>query len=221
MKSFFNDLLRLIFPQRCVLCNQILLSDSPLCEDCRKGNPRLSILRETACSSCVAPYAYEGAVRESIIRFKFNGSREYASFYGCAMAEAFREQKPDFLPDMLVAVPLSKKRLKKRGYNQAELLANAMAKHFSAPVISCLGKRDSHSQQHFLDKAKRRENVKGIYCFTGKVPVKEKRILLVDDIVTTGATLDECASVLYRHGAKAVVCAAAASAELDGVQEAP
>ena len=137
------------------------------------------------------------------------------------MAEAFREQKPDFLPDMLVAVPLSKKRLKKRGYNQAELLANAMAKHFSAPVISCLGKRDSHSQQHFLDKAKRRENVKGIYCFTGKVPVKEKRILLVDDIVTTGATLDECASVLYRHGAEAVVCAAAASAELDGVQEAP
>lgn len=130
MKSFFNDLLRLIFPQRCVLCNQILLSDSPLCEDCQKGNPRLSILRETACSSCVAPYAYEGAVRESIIRFKFNGYREYASFYGCAMAEAFREQKPDFLPDMLVAVPLSKKRLKKRGYNQAELLANAMAKHF-------------------------------------------------------------------------------------------
>ena len=93
--------------------------------------------------------------------------------------------------------------------------------HFPAPVISCLGKRDSHSQQHFLDKAKRRENVKGIYCFTGKVPVKEKRILLVDDIVTTGATLDECASVLYRHGAEAVVCAAAASAELDGVQEAP
>lgn len=219
MKPFFNDLIRLIFPQRCVLCNQILLSDNPLCEDCQKKDPRLSIVRETECSSCVAPYAYEGLVRESIIRFKFNGYREYAAFYGSAMAEAFHGERPGFLPDMLVAVPLSKKRLRKRGYNQAALLADAMAKCFSAPVVACLGKRDNHSQQHFLDKAKRRENVRGIYHFTGNVPVKGKRILLVDDIVTTGATLDECASILYRRGAASVVCAAAASAELDGMQE--
>lgn len=213
MKLFFCDLLRMVFPQRCILCNQILLENDPVCEKCKKEIIPHQIMHQTESSYCMAVFGYSGVVRDSIIRFKFHGYREYAAFYGRKMAEVFLKSAENNVPDLLVPVPLSKRRLKKRGYNQATLLAREMEKVLAIPCKECLQKVKNNAQQHDLNKARRQSNVKGVYRVLPDFSVKGKKILLVDDIVTTGATLDECAKVLYENGALQVVYIAIACSE--------
>ena len=207
-------LLDLLYPPRCAFCHAFLeTSGDGLCAHCRTGLPfaqnggrqRFSFVR-----ACVSPLTYEGDVRASLLRYKFGGATGYAKVYGRLVANTVREELAGEY-DLVTWVPLSRRRLRERGYDQARLLARATAKELDLPLTPTLVKqRNTQSQSGTGDAAKRRANIAGAYRMTTGADVTGKRILLMDDIVTTGATLSECARVLGKAGAEQVVCATVA-----------
>lgn len=210
--SFAADLL---FPPRCVFCGCVVSPGARVCRKCAReavetGGTRymnLSVNGENI--KCAALYAYRGVVRDSIVDFKFNGRREYAVFYAERLAEQIPRSFSGVRFDAVSAVPISAARKKKRGYNQSELIAKPLAKRLGVPYGEFLVKTGDNPEQHFLGKEQRAANVRGVYRARGE-SARDKSVLLVDDIVTTGATLSECARVLYGAGARFVACAAVA-----------
>lgn len=207
-------LLDLLYPPRCVFCHDFLeTSGDGLCAHCRTGLPfvqnggrqRFSFVR-----ACVSPLNYEGDVRASLLRYKFGGATGYAKVYGRLVADTVRTELAGEY-DLVTWVPLSRKRLRERGYDQAYLLARSTAKELGLPLTPTLHKqRNTQPQSGTGDAAKRRANIAGAYRMKTGADVTGKRILLMDDIVTTGATLSECARVLGKAGAEQVVCATVA-----------
>lgn len=207
-------LLDLLYPPRCAFCHAFLeTSREGVCAHCKTGLPfaqnggrqRFSFVR-----ACVSPLTYEGDVRKSLLRYKFGGATGYAKVYGRLVANTVREELAGEY-DFITWAPLSRKRLRARGYDQARLLARATAKEFGLPLTPTLVKqRNTQPQSGTGDAAKRRANIAGAYRMKKGADVTGKRILLMDDIVTTGATLSECARVLGKAGAEQVVCATVA-----------
>jgi ComF family protein len=148
--------------------------------------------------------AYEGLIKNSIKRFKFSHKKEYAYEFAKLITKTieicFRNQKFD----LITCVPLHKNRFKKRGYNQSELIAKEAAKSLGFQFEKTIVKTKNNLPQHGLNFFKRQINVNGAYKAIRNL--SGKKILICDDIVTTGATLNECVSVLEAAGAK-VACA--------------
>ena len=211
-----DRILDLVFPPKCVFCGAILdSSEQKLCPDCEK---RLSLWRNERVRKAeflpqiAAALHYEGAVRESIHRYKFAGRSHYAPTYAALTAMAVSEQLTENF-DTLSYVPLSKKRLRQRGYDQARLLAEELGKHFGMEAETLLVKvRDVPAQSSMKTAAERRANISGCYALAEDAHVAGKRILLVDDVLTTGSTLSEAARILRMHGAAAVYGAVPACA---------
>ena len=156
---------------------------------------------------------YKDKVRGSIHRFKFGNARGYADFYGKCLA--LKLQSDDFPDnfDILSWVPVSAFRRLRRGYDQSELLANALGKELNLSPVRILKKvRHTPPQSGILQPAYRRANVLNAYCAKNAKLFAGKRVLLVDDVVTTGATVSECAKTLLLYGAKEVYFAAVAAA---------
>lgn len=211
----FYWLLHLLFPPRCVLCKQFLAKDEmDLCRQCRKTAPlfkkpqnKLSFV-----AGWTALWYYKDTVRGSILRYKFYGKRHYAPAYGRLLSVKLLEAGlGDF--DTLTFVPIAPLRRFTRGYDQVELLTNAVAEELGVVPIRTLRKiRNTVPQSRLKDPARRRANVLGAYVPVSCEHIRDKRILLLDDVVTTGATASECARVLLTAGAKEVYCAAIAAA---------
>ena len=158
-------------------------------------------------SVCISPLYYENEVRESILNFKFNNATMYTKIYGQLIAECIKEHLAGAY-DIITWVPLGKQRLKKRGYDQAMLLAMSTALEFDDVAVELLRKTaDVQAQSQIGSFEERKANIEGAYCVADEELVSGKRVLLIDDVVTTGATLSECAKVLKQSGAKDVVCA--------------
>ncbi|MBW7573443.1 ComF family protein [Caproiciproducens faecalis] len=216
--KLFSVFLDLIFPPKCIFCREIALPGQSVCEKCSKEILHASAIKciylpnsgETIL--CFAPYPYTGKIRESIIRFKFYGHNEYTGFYAESLSAQIGKKFPQELFDSVTSVPISAERYQVRGYNQSELLGKAVAKCLGLPYREYLIKTHDNPEQHKLSEKDRRRNVRGVYRINEGEQAAGKRILLIDDIVTTGATLGECASVLLDAGAKKVICAAAAHA---------
>ena len=211
----FSSFLDILFPPRCVFCRRFLKSGArvQICGACMDSLPYTSGGGEKTgefFSVCVAPLYYEGDVRESLIRFKFKDATGYAEEYGKLLADCIRENLAGRY-DLISWVPLSRQRLKERGYDQAMLLALAAALELDDVAVSTLEKTlDAEKQSTMGSPEKRRANISGAYRAADPELVDGKRILLIDDIVTTGATLSECAKTLLAAGAKEVLCAAVA-----------
>lgn len=208
--------LDLLYPPRCVFCRGFLKRQSLLiCPACAKILPRTAqggVQRGEDFGLCYAPLYYEGAVRESLHRYKFGGASHYAGTYGALLGACLRENA-DGDWDLITWAPVSRKRLRERGYDQARLLAEQTAAFFSAEAVPALEKiRNTPKQSTLGSRAARRANVAGAYRVPDPARVAGKRVLLVDDIVTTSATLSECARALKHAGAAGVVCAALARA---------
>ena len=209
----------MFFPPRCVFCGDVVYPAEEICAACRNEVHAAHLVRrikvgqagDTVC--CLVPYWYEGRVRESILRFKFQGCRENAPYYARKIVQEVRTGKQNIALSLVTAVPLSAGRLRERGYNQSELIAQEAAKRLELPYTAALSKVRENKIQHELKREARIQNVRGAYRVCPEVPVKGKAILLVDDIVTTGATLGECARVLLEAGAAGVLCAAVADAQ--------
>ena len=212
MKRFLDRLLDLVYPPRCALCRRFLMEkETGVCRFCRKKYEGTSVRRELEhVSFCVAPFRYEGQVRESILRYKFHGLTAYGAAYADFLAKCIDES--GISCDSITWVPLSRKRLRSRGYDQARILAEATAQRLGLPCERLLEKRvDTRPQSGMGDAERRRENAKGVYACCAPEKVSGRRILLIDDIVTTGATLSECALTLKKAGCAEVFAAAAAS----------
>ncbi len=213
-KNFLDSLLRLIFPERCILCRRFI-PKGHVCDDCR--NEETAVLRnlnvERGKSSRLikvyAPHRYIGNYRKSIHKFKFGGVSHNAVAIAALIrdrvsAEAFQGA------DLITFVPLSRDVRRQRGYNQAELIARELSKLTGIPVKDCLAKVKQNKPQHTLSAKARAKNVKGVFAV--EADVKGQNIILVDDIITTGETMNECAKLLFRAGAENVIGICAASA---------
>ncbi|MGI5936531.1 MAG: ComF family protein [Oscillospiraceae bacterium] len=214
--GFFSGISNLLFPPRCAFCRRILKrGGSGMCSSCEKA---ISYTenggRQTGdfFTVCVSPLYYEGIVRESILRFKFKEATAYASLFGRLIADCIRKHLAGCY-DLISWVPLSAKRLKKRGYDQAMLLAMAAALELDDVAVETLIKHiDVPAQSGVGSKEKRKANIAGAYRVSDPELVQGRRILLIDDIVTSGSTLSECARTLLQAGAAEVVCATLARA---------
>ena len=208
-------LMNILFPPKCVLCGKILeKEESDLCRFCRTDAPEYPNRKSKLqfLDSFAAVWYYEGSVRKSLLRYKFYNARSFAGSYGRLLAMKLLEEYPEGF-DILTWVPVSRLRRFRRGYDQVELLARAVGKELGMAPVSLLKKvRHNRPQSGIHGAAQRRANVLGAYRETDREAIAGKRILLLDDILTTGATAGECARVLKTAGAKEVHCAAVAAA---------
>uniref|UniRef100_A0A7V3JAM6 ComF family protein n=1 Tax=candidate division CPR3 bacterium TaxID=2268181 RepID=A0A7V3JAM6_UNCC3 len=199
-------LLDFFFPKKCVGCGK---EGIWLCKDCYaqillKGLPFIRLTGDL--DGVVCGSVFEGILREAIHVFKYEGVKELATPLSRLLAQRFRETGLDFGRVSLIPVPLSKRKELERGFNQAGLLAEAVGKKLGFGVLAgvLIKTKDTVSQTE-LKGEERKENVKGSFDFVGeKRLVKGKVLCLVDDVMTTGSTLNECARVLKKAGAKAV-----------------
>ena len=208
-------LMELLFPPKCVLCRKLLKNgEIDLCRDCRADAPEYPNrkIKLQFLDSFAAVWYYEGNVRRSILRYKFRNARAYSVSYGRILAMKLLTLYPEGF-DVLTWVPVSRLRKLRRGYDQVELLAQAVGKELGVPPVPTLKKiRTNRPQSRLKDHAARKANVLGAYRILETADVKGKRVALLDDILTTGATAGECARVLLSAGAKEVHCAAVAAA---------
>ena len=210
-------ILDLLFPPRCIFCRKLLKDDeSGWCNDCQQGLPWIVGQNEPQkfdfISQCFSVLWYQGDVRESIHRYKFSGCSGYSEQYGRLIAQCVSDHLTGSF-DYVTWVPLSKQSLKKRGYDQAKLLAVVASRELGCAAINVLVKmKNTNVQSTIKEDSARRANVLGAYDAENSTLIEGKRILLIDDVVTTGSTLSECARVLHMYGAKDVVCVTLARA---------
>ena len=213
MRGALDRVLDLLFPPKCPFCGRVL--DRPgLCPACEKALPwtgeREGLRTLSGGLRCAAPLWYEDPARAGVLRFKFQGASGAARALGPLVAQCAAERfSGEF--DVVTWVPVSRRRLRKRGYDQAELLARAACRVWDAEPAALLRKTVHNAAQSTVQEAAaRRANVLGVYELRPGAAAAGRRILLIDDICTTGATLSECARVLRDAGAAEVVCAALA-----------
>ena len=207
--KIWETLLDLLYPRRCVFCHKLIETDDPLCRDCRRKLTALSGERHkrnvAMTAGCYAPLYYEGDVRNSLLRYKFQGQSVYAEVYGEFLSKCIDENKISC--DIITWVPLSRRRLRSRGYDQAGLLAEEAAERIGKPCVPLLKKlRNNPAQSRTGNAARRKANVAGIYTAINPEQFQGKCVLLVDDIMTTGATLAEAAKTLKAAGAGEIIC---------------
>ena len=204
-----------LFPRKCILCGKVLKDQElDLCRRCREETPEVTSEREllSPLADWTAVWYYDDHVRESILRYKFGGTACYADAYGRILGMRILRDFPEKF-DLLTWVPVSQKRRRKRGYDQGELLAQAVGREIGMEPVRLLCKvRDNPAQSGISDPDERQANVSGVYRSICPELVSGKRILLLDDVITTGATAGECARMLLESGAEEVYCAAVAAA---------
>ena len=203
-----------LFPRKCVLCRSILSKEeTDLCRSCRTDQPEYHYGKKKVLhiADLTALWRYEGQVRKSLHRYKFGNARHYAPAYGRLLAMRIQRDLPR--AEVVTWVPVSAKRRRSRGYDQVELLAKAVGPELGIPAEGFLEKfRDNQANSGLKTSAERRANVLGVYRAVQPERIRGKRVLLLDDIVTTGATASECARVLLTAGAEEVIFAAVAAA---------
>ncbi len=216
-------LINFLFPSVCCFCGEVTAYDRAVCPLCRE---KASTISGIACSSCgmergfcscaeqpgeyecsVASFYYEELPKQGVLLLKYGQTPYIARYLSAYMAKQASVRLKGIRFDMLTAVPMHRLKRRARGYNQAEMLARPLARrlgiHYAKNILLQTQKNRS---QHLQNRDDRQKNVQGIYQLGKNALVKGKTILLVDDIITTGATLRECAHVLKAGGARAVYC---------------
>ncbi|NLK98517.1 MAG: ComF family protein [Epulopiscium sp.] len=223
-------LLDLIYPPRCIFCTSIIpiqeergicrvckdtlpFIEGKVCQKC--GKPIQDSKERTTCFDCVkntpvydkgwAVFIYEGMVKEAIYRFKYGGHKEYGKYLGKLMADRIRNQISEEGFDVIIPIPIHKNRKRKRGYNQAEELAKAISRELGIPMdVAILTRVKETKPQSGLSIMQRQNNLKKAFKIADTINLDQMKILLVDDIYTTGTTMNYCAGLLKERGAKKV-----------------
>lgn len=209
MFKFIEKILDLIFPPVCGICNKEI--NTYLCGKCEKEINKITCVGENKYkdkyfSTHMYLFKYEGIIRNKIISYKFN-DKPYLYKTFC---EIFVKNKKvcEFLKkyDIIISVPMYKKKKNQRGYNQSELIAREIAKKIENIEYrnDILIKIRNTAKQSSLNKEQRKENLKNAYVVNNNEYILNKNILIFDDIYTTGSTANECAKTLIEAGAKDV-----------------
>jgi ComF family protein len=225
-------LLDIIFPRRCPICSEIAKPRGELiCKECRS---KLYPIVEPKCFKCGKPieeeekelcfdcerkrhhynkgfglWIYKGDIKKSLADFKNHNKREYAKFYVEELFTKYGDELRNINPDALVPVPVHRYKKTKRGYNQADVLARELGNKLDIPVLSDLLLRDKYTlPQKNLNDKERLKNLNKAFSLSLEVKSKFskelKKILVVDDIYTTGSTIEACTNVLLQNGIKEV-----------------
>ncbi len=227
-RLFYDRVLWLFFTNRCRYCGELLNKDETICSDCADNLP---VIKGEKCKYCgaeksrcickkhklgfdgiTAPFYYEDSIKKCITRFKFSNKLILGTVLAEAMANAVKEDFGDKKFDFICFVPFSKLQKIRRDYNQSEVLAENLAKELDIPLYNVLEKLFETKSQHKMNSRARKGNVFGVYDVKNGINVKDKTILLVDDVKTSGSTLDDCAWILKIRGANEVYCVTAAIA---------
>lgn len=182
----------------CDCCGAVIKSEAKFCVVCLNNKREFDFAR--------APYVYKGKVIEAVHNFKYNGAKYLAKPFAKLMLSSFNElNKLSGGFDFIIPVPMHKDKLKKRKYNQAKLLADEVAKLTNLPVEdNLLVKVKNTESQTKLARKERFKNMKDVFEITDKRKVKNKNILIVDDILTTGATTESMAKLLRKYHANKI-----------------
>lgn len=207
MKNFLLDL---FFPKFCLGCNK---EGNFLCPDCSsllEISDSHKNFHDEILDDLYFPLDYDNfLVKKLILNFKYSPLiKELAKEISSLIINHFLllDEKPDFSDFIILPVPLSKRKLKWRGFNQAEEIAKEIAKFFKIPLISdCLVKKRETEDQVNLSEKERKKNLKGAFFVQNPEKISGEKILLIDDVYTTGSTIRECAKVLKEARAKKVV----------------
>lgn len=199
----------LIYPKRCVFCREYLPigTKSFLCHKCEENEKEYFYDGKNThqfIDKCISHYVYKDNIKRAIISYKFHGKKSYSSYFACVLAEKIEEL--DWAFDEVTFVPLGAERKWGRGYNQSEIIALEVAKLIGKPCKSTLKKKMFTKRQASLPAKKRKANVFGKFKLNKKTDICGKTLLLIDDVLTTGSTVSECARVLKTGGANKVYC---------------
>lgn len=227
LRRFRRRLLAILFPERCAVCGEVIVCGEGVCSACRDKLPRVGT---PVCPFCglekewcqcrhrrrhfdrvIAPLYYDGAASRAILRMKASGDRVAAAFFAEEMAAAVRQHYPDTVFDGVVFVPSERSRQRRRGYNPGHMVAQELAVQLELPLLPVLIKLTENAPQKSLSAIERSGNVLGVFDVVEESAVVGKTLLLADDIITTGATLDECAKMLKIGGAETVFAVVAAA----------
>ena len=229
IRILLNTLLELFYPTNCVGCGQPQDSGTLLCEQCKATAPRIeppfcrccsrpfegAIEGEFSCPNCedralafdcvVSIYQAKGVLRDLIHRFKYGGHFYLRRVFTDFLLEAMQDSRLNAPPvDWLVPVPLHPTRFRERGFNQAGALAETLSKRVRVPVLDCIERRLYTNTQTRFDRAERMRNLRNAFAMRKNSDVRGKHLVLLDDVLTTGSTLHECAFVLRAAGAESV-----------------
>lgn len=188
-----------IVPPICIKCSKPIDLNAPeeLCSDCRKHDHSFEMSRSV--------FAYEGTVKKGIYLFKYYNKPYFYRFFGRCLVDYMKDTNYCGF-NLVVPVPLHRSKLKKRGYNQSELLARYISKNTDAPYGDVLKRVKKTPKQSQMTKEERRKNLKNAFDIKkDKIELlRDKTALLVDDVYTTGSTADECSKTLLENGASKV-----------------
>ena len=235
-KNFFKKIIYFVFPAQCIICKNFIENDDGICFECLNKIDFISEPRCAYCgypfeimfpnqktksnyfvcphclkskpkfNKCLSVVRYNDASKKIILPFKHADKTNYARIMGKMMASTISPYKDKF--DYIIPVPIHLKRMLKRKYNQSALLANVIAKILKKPVLyNILIRNKFKESQGHLSIKERKLNVKNSFMVKNNSIIKGKNILIVDDVMTTGATLNECAKVLKHAGARKIFVA--------------
>lgn len=224
-----------LFPGRCAGCGEVIDPKEYFCDFCYEMLSKTA--KDKSCAVCgcqkkncqckqqvfhfsrtTAPFYYEGPARKAMYSFKFRNKKYLGNYFAQQMALKVKNEYYGIEFDAVTFVPMQKRREMRRGYNQSEVLAEGVAKYLELPVIyNALKCNNKKKIQHETKFEERFKNVRGTYF--PNMSLEGKRILLIDDIKTSGATLDECAKTLFKAGASEVYCVTALITQLKRKKE--
>lgn len=206
-------LLSLFFPDRCPYCRAVIRSPLTECEDCAVDlYSSIHLVDLPDGRICAAPFFYQSAHRRAVLDLKFKGRKFNAESLGKAVAAAYIGIFPEGNAEVVSCIPMSRDRLRVRGFNQSELIAKRTAAELGLPFEALLGRENGAKIQHDLSYEERLANTDLRFIVKDAERISGRTILLIDDIVTSGMTMSECARLLRQAGAKKVICACAATA---------
>lgn len=232
--NLFTDLIDIIYPKKCHICLDFLDDEKcklpDICNSCFSGLPVLThpfcsicgvpfqskVEEDHLCEKCIrtrpfydelrAPYLYEDRIMEAIHRLKYSGKSYLAKSMGRLLADFLKEWISDIDGMIMIPVPLHKRKLRQRGFNQSVLLVRSTAGILGMETDYFTLRRIRYTEtQTGLTLEERRKNVKGAFEVTDNGNLKGKSVILVDDVATTGNTMNECASVLKKAGCERVL----------------
>ncbi len=223
MMALFKNWIHYLYPKRCAVCETPINFRAKLCEDCEA---KLEPITGEVCLRCgntlknceckrfayhfrgiAVPFENKGSARQGVYTFKIHENFDAADYFGEQMAKRVRELFPDIEFDIVTAIPMYERDKKMKIFDHAQFLAESTAGYLGLRYKQLLLKSKKNKAQHTLGAEERFINVKDAYEVIGKISYKN--VLLIDDIKTTGATLDECSRKLMLAGAENVYCATA------------
>lgn len=214
--NLYRHIISFFYPERCPFCNDLIDAEDIACDKCLKHlvENRRPIVRGAGGFRCISSFAYEGSVRRMLIRIKFRDRVQHIRQVAVFLSEDIRRCYDWIVFDLITAVPMHPKDQHERGFNQCVLLAQELSKLLDIPYQPTLEKIKRTRKQHHLKFVERRKNLAGAFRIIDKDSVRGKRILIVDDIVTTGNTLGACCKVLTRAKPELICCSTIANASL-------